>query len=99
MKVSGKTDHALLALVQLEPIYVSMNVTEGKKDCAKVFNEAFNNFEDEVEEPRVEKPSPRKTQTRRKSVVISERPEKRFTKSKSVEIVTMAETVIDLEEP
>ncbi len=94
IKLSVKTEHALLALIQLEPLYVSLNSREGRKDCAKVFNEHYENFEEESHEPKAEKvkTSPRVTQPRRKST---------FVPSKSVEIVTTVENVTgdDMDEP
>lgn len=37
LKVSKKTSHLALDLVNLNPLYVSHNVTEGQEECSMVF--------------------------------------------------------------
>ena len=50
LKVSKKTSHLALDLVNLNPLYVSHNVSEGQEECSMLFNEEQQDDELQDEE-------------------------------------------------
>lgn len=46
MKVAKRTSHLSLALLALDPLYVSHNTSEGAKECSAIFNENFYAHDD-----------------------------------------------------
>lgn len=54
LKVAKRTSHFSLALVTLNPIYVSHNIEKGIEECAQIFDESFEEANDEDEEDAAE---------------------------------------------
>lgn len=54
-KVSKQTSRLELALSSLGVLYVSQNTTQGAKECSLVFNEAFEEAQDEMDKKPEEK--------------------------------------------
>ncbi|CAO1444335.1 unnamed protein product [Diamesa hyperborea] len=65
LKVSKKTSHLALALTTMSPTYVSLNTVDGAKECAMLFNNAFDEVHDIIDTKFIKiKPEVKEEQTK-----------------------------------